>query len=125
MRGWVVGSVIARISRVPERQAREPSCHCRTDHRNEPIKERAAIGEIVDLGVDADLRDDKRRGLAAYHLAIAHEKHFEAIGAGWHVRGKGQGRMKEAVAEEADAADARRIEPFALLLADERSAELD
>src|SRR5258706_15273419 len=52
-------------SNSPERDAAQPSCHRGDKHRDEAVQNRAPVGEVDDVGRQAELTDQQRRGLGA------------------------------------------------------------
>src|SRR5215472_13801350 len=80
--GASVMSIPSLRSRPPEDKMGEPAGEQRADDGDDAIGRGMAVGELEDVGADADLRNDQRRRLRAHHLAVAHQQHLDEIGPG-------------------------------------------
>src|SRR6185437_9329368 len=108
---------------LAESQARKPAQQARASHGKNPVEPGIAQREFAEIGVEADLRNDERRRLAAHHIALAQQQHLDEIGPGRNIRGKGDGGAKQPVAEKTDAVRPLRPHPGTALFIEQGGAE--
>ncbi len=86
-----------------KRQMRHPAGEQGHQDGDDTIGGAVPVRKVVDIGAEADLADDQRRGLGADDLLVAHQIDFGEIGAGRHRRGHPQIDPEQPVADEQDA----------------------
>src|SRR6516165_889058 len=106
-------------SRSTEGKMSEPPGEERADDGDHAIGGGVTMGELEDVGADADLGDDERRRLGAHHLAVAHQQHLDQIAPRRHIGRKVEVGAEELAAEEVYLVRLRPVEPLAKLDVDE------
>src|SRR5215469_17173796 len=87
-------------SRPTEGKMSEPAGEERAHDGDHAIGGGVTMGELEDVGAEADLGDDERRRLGAHHLAVAHQQHLDQVTACRHIGGKMEIDPEELAAEE-------------------------
>src|SRR5215471_2422246 len=106
-------------SRPTERKMSDPAGEERAHDGDHAVGKGVTMGELEDVGADADLGDDERRRLGAHHLAIAHQQHLDQVAARRHIGGKMEVDAEKLAAEEAYLVGFRPIQALAQLDVDE------
>src|SRR3546814_7923656 len=91
-------------------------------HGDHAVERRVVVREEVDVGAQARLAHDQRRGLRMHHAAVLQHEHLDVVKSGRDVGREVQPRAEKLAPEEGDLLPFGGEEALASLVADERLA---
>ena len=100
-----------------------PSRQQGADDGQQSENRRVVMGELKDIGVEACLADDQRRGLGGHGLGIPEQEDLNTVAAGRHIGGKAHRRPEQLVAKKLDLPGLDAVVPDILHVANERGAK--